>query len=298
MRRTHHALPVIALSLLAACGGEVVDDDSGATASPPAGAPEPETEADDSEPTIRDVDFSTLRWRDAVSERFVRISPSDADPSSGPVVSVGELVAYADADGDGDEDALVPLSIADGNDVSQVWYVWTWDEDTQAAVQVENPIARESRCGDAVTAVAAAEAGGFVVTERLRSPEGAGTCSADPEIPAERTVVLSDGWPVLTTGLGGHGGICPQPGGTDAGVFPVEDAVLLGGPRESIGLVRGEEIFWFSVVDVSARPWLQREDWTLVHFGPLRGGADRSFRPYGDYTPCAWVNTPGSRPMG
>lgn len=210
---------------------------------------------------------------------------------AGPIVTVGEAT-YVDAD----EDAIAALIIADGNSLSEIYYIWTWDADREKPVQVENLIARAHDCGAVIDRVTAdPKANAFVITERLRQPGAEGACVDDPTVKAVRSVTLVDGWPVLTTGVGGHGGICPQPHGHDD-TWPVEDTVLLSGPRESVGAVEDPQLNWFAEADITGHPWLYREGWLLVSFGPFVGeGRDSHFRQYGDYTPCAWIAVDPSR---
>jgi len=182
------------------------------------------------------------------------------------------------------------LIIADGNSLSEIYYIWTWDEDTETAVQVENPIARAHDCGAQVDEVVSDPSEhAFVVRERLRLPGAEGACADPPTLEAVRIVTLSDGWPVLVNGVGGHGGICPQPEGRDD-TWPVEESVLRAGPRERIGTVEDPQVNWFAEADISGYGWLYREGWLLVNFGPFVGdGRDSHFKDYGDYTPCAWI---------
>lgn len=245
---------------------------------------------------IREFDFTTVEWREQVSEQYLTplADTGDADPMAGPIVTLGEA-AYVDADGDGAEDALLPLVIQDGNSLSEIYYIWTWDADEQRPRQVENPIARAHDCGavvDKVSPDAAQHA--FVITERLRQPGTEGACADAPTLRATRSVTLADRWPVLTTGIGGHGGICPQPTGHD-GTWPVEETVLLAGPRPAAGRIQDPQLNWFAEADISGHPWLYREGWLLVNFGPLVGTADDHFAGYGDYTPCAWVRVDPAR---
>lgn len=296
-------LALVSLALpLTACGG------GGSASTAPSEGQSPEPGADSPADTdggtpdeivtaIREFDFTTVEWREQVSQTYLMpvSDPADADPAAGPIVTAGEA-AYADVDRDGYEDALVPLVIQDGNSRSQIYYIWTWDTEAQAPVQVENPIARAHDCGALVDEVAAdQDANAFVIVERLRQPGAEGACADQPTLKVKRSVTLSDGWPVLTTGLGGHGGICPQPRGHD-GTWPVEDTTLLAGPRERIGTVEDPQLSWFAEADVSGYQWLFREGWLLVNFGPLAGqGRDSHFTEYGDYTPCAWVQVDPAR---
>lgn len=283
MRRTGWLL---ALALLVAPGCN--NGDTGASGDATDAAPTAVPDA----LTIRDVDFATLRWRDAMTAKQVRVSEPNADPAAGPIRTIGEELAYADADDDGDDDALVPLAVADGNGSEQVWYVWTWDAESEAAVQVENPIARESRCGDDVVEVRADPEGGFAIRERLRDPVSPGTCADPPTIEVDRTVALADNWPVLRTGIGGFGGICPQPRPGDSGIFPIEDIKLYAGPRPATGRVEDPQLRYFGAVDTDGHRWLIRPNWSLMHFLPHRGGGSEDhFDAYGDYIPCAWAET-------
>ncbi|GAA1520716.1 hypothetical protein [Nocardioides humi] len=253
--------------------------------------------ADSSARTIRDFDFTGVEWREQVSQRYLTpvAEPTTTNPVTGPVVTVGKA-AYVDVDADGDEDALVPLVVQDDNSLSTIYYIWTWDPAAVTAAQVENPIARTHRCGPLVDEVVPApDENAFLITERLRRPGSEGACADEPTLEVERAVTLSDGWPVLATALGGHGGICPQPRGHDD-TWPVEGITLLAGPRPSIGAIEDAQLSWFAEADLSGHPWLYREGWLLVNFGPFVGSGQGShFQDYGDYTPCAWIEIDPSR---
>lgn len=235
-------------------------------------------DADEPGQAIRDIDLGALEWREAVSEQYV--TPAE---EPGPIqYAVAEPLAYADVDGDGHEDALAGLEITDGQGFEQIWYIWTWDEQAQTAVQVESPIARMARCGDAVLEVAAAD-GSFAVTEALRPQGDTSDCASLGHIQFTRHVTLEDGWPVLTGGVEGDGGICPQPDATDA-LFPVEYP-LHTGPLETMSTLSDPAPVGFAEVDVSGHLWLFREHWMLIHVT-----TEESVDQRGGYVPCAWVH--------
>lgn len=237
-----------------------------------------DTAADEPSLTIRDIDLGELEWREAVSEQY--LTPA-AEP--GPIqYAVAETIAYADVDGDGHEDALAGLEITDGQGFEQIWYIWTWDEQAQTAVQVESPIARMARCGDAVLEVAATD-GSFALTEALRPQGDTSDCASLGHIQFTRHVSLEDGWPVLTGGIEGDGGICPQPDATDA-LFPAEYP-LHTGPLETMSMLSDPAPVSFAEVDVSGHLWLFREHWMLVHVT-----SEESVDQRGGYVPCAWVH--------
>lgn len=233
-------------------------------------------------PTIRDVDFRELEWREAVNEMY--IVPSEGDEYFD--TDVTEIV-YADVDGDGHEDAIAALEITDDQWFEQIWYIWTWDSGTESAVQVESPVTRMARCGDTVRDVTALD-GAFVITEALRyqndpSPD----CASDGPIEITRHVTLEDGWPVLTGGLEGDGGICPQILGTDD-AWPVDELALKSGPWETMTQLTDPEPAIFVEVDVWNSLWLFREHWMLVHVA-FANPPDGSRVVESGYTPCAWI---------
>ncbi|QYJ02752.1 hypothetical protein KUV85_10415 [Nocardioides panacisoli] len=288
MRRLALLGSVLALAAACSSAGTGAGSAEEATDDAPASevvAESPSAPATTEEPeaTIRDFDFGTVRWREAVAGEFRRIGTDDV----GRVFAVGDT-AYADVNDDGHDDALVGLEITDGNGYEQIFYIWTWDAAKEKAVQVENPIAREFRCGDAVEKVAGGD-GAFTITERLRfQGQDLPDCAATPPIKVQRSVRLEDNWPVLTTGQGGHGGICPQPQGTDA-LFDLEGIPVHPGPREETGTLDASVVTKFAEVDVWDHLWLYRENWMLIHFLPASRGAGDGFAEYGDYVPCGWV---------
>lgn len=238
-----------------------------------------QTAAIEDAPTIQESDFAALEWREAVNEFYV--IPAEDDGLQ--TITIGEQIAYADVDGDGHDDALVPLQISDGNWFEQIWYIWTWDPQSEAPVQVESPVAREARCGDAVRDVGA-EGAAFVISEALRiQGDTSLDCASEGPIEITRHVTLDDGWPVLTGGLTGDGGICPQPNGTDS-MFPVGDADLRVAPYDDASPVTEAAPDAFDEVeDVWSHLWLYREHWMLVHLGYY----DQNVT--GGYIPCAWI---------
>ncbi|MGK9148186.1 hypothetical protein KXS11_11225 [Plantibacter flavus] len=126
-------------------------------------------------PLITEVDFGELEWTFASfrAEQADAVQLVGGTATVGPYVyTVGEPV-YSDADGDGADDAIVPIQRADGNGVEILHYVWLADADVP--VQLDYPVARGARCGDAVTGVTAVE-GGFRVVEALRT-------AADVDVP-------------------------------------------------------------------------------------------------------------------
>ena len=113
--------------------------------------------------------------------------------------------------------------------------------------------------------------------------------------------------PVLTQGVGGYGGVCPQ------GQFPADIAfdVELGidpgtgeGPTGPVTLYSGPDTATSKVDDPAVRyamlvddwivfdDWLVVDGWTQVRFFG-EAGQDNAFDDYGSYQPCAWIQTPG-----
>ncbi|MGO1583945.1 MAG: hypothetical protein ACTHXO_12070 [Actinomycetaceae bacterium] len=233
-------------------------------------------------PSIRDADFSVLEWRQAWTGTTV--VPVDGDGLRQYVV--GEQVAHADVDGDGHEDALVPLEIHDGNGFEQTWYIWRWDPEALTPVQVESPVAREARCGDTVLGIDSV-AGAFVVMEALRHQDDDSLpCSELGPIQVTRHVTLQDGWPVLTGGLVGDGGICPQFRHATDNVFDAAGAPLQAAPIEGGAPLGDPAPDWWLEVDVERHPALWRPHWLLVHIGYWDPPTDVAAA--GDYRPCAW----------
>ncbi|GAA1731912.1 hypothetical protein [Brachybacterium phenoliresistens] len=235
-------------------------------------------------PTIRDADLASVPWRESVHEMVL----TPATHEGLRTIVVAPQVEYTDVDGDGHEDAFAALEITDGQGFEQIWYIWLWDPEAEEPVQVENPIARMARCGDSIHEISSAE-GAFVVTESLRLQDGLEQdCASDGPVQVTRQVTVVDGWPVLTGGMQGHGGICPQRDGTDA-QFPVEDYVLQDAPAEGGAALTDPPPLTFGEVDVWGTPWLFRPHWMLVHVGfdnPVGGPEVIE----GGYTPCAWVH--------
>ena len=252
--------------------------------------------------TIHDIDLGTQQWQDAAHRLSVSLARGSgqatvagrpvsfrlATPSGGPAATT-----YADLDGDGDDDALVALTTLDGNAAVVHWYAWQWDADAEKAVQVLDPIARTSDCGVEVTAITAVD-GGVEIAEQWRNGSD---CFGAPAGRTTRTVALDGGAPVLTAGFGGYGGACPQSFvGSDADTYPYQgDFVFRAAPSDdALEVVDPQVRLYTAITDTGGYPWLQREGWVVVRLGPVGGGADSHFAPYGDYRPCAWTRTTGS----
>ncbi|MGC5617595.1 hypothetical protein [Georgenia sp. Z1491] len=241
-------------------------------------------EAQEAGPTIRDVDLSTLPWRQALTGESV--VPVEGD-EYGRIYTVGEQIEFADVDGDGHEDALAVLEVVDGNAVEETWYIWTWDPEAEAAVQVESPVARTARCGDTVHEVAAVD-GAFAVTEALRyQDDTSGDCATDGPIVHTRHVTLESGWPVLTGGLSGEGGICPQFQYATDDMWPVGDVELHAAPVDGSAPLGEPRPDWWLEVDVSRHEFLWRPNWILVH--QVYDAQPEALASSNGYRPCAWA---------
>lgn len=121
-----------------------------------------------------------------------------------------------DADGDGTADAVIPITQLDGNAIVELWYIWRGDDEADvAAAQVPFPIARTTRCGDAVNGVTAVE-GGFQIDQVLRMPvvDDALACSEPGTGVQVREVAIEqiDGafYPIQTAPTEAWGGVCPR----------------------------------------------------------------------------------------
>lgn len=248
--------------------------------------PEPDPEpSEDPEPelTIRDVDFAALEWREAVAGEY--LTPAEGHETF--EVTIAEQIAFADVTGDGHEEALVGLEITEQQWFEQIYYIWTWDAEAETARQVESPVARMARCGDTIFDVTATD-GAFIVSEALRFQDDTTLdCASDGPVRVERHITLEAGWPVLTGGLQGDGGICPQRLGTDD-LWPVEEYPLLPGPFDGMSPLVEPQPVSFAEVDVWNHLWLYRENWMLAHVA-FANPAEGPPVTGGDYTPCAWI---------
>lgn len=122
----------------------------------------------------------------------------------------------ADIDDDGVVDAAIPITMVDGNAVHQLWYIWRGIgmDATAVAEQVIYPIARATRCGDAIRSVTAVD-GGLEVDIVLRMPftDDARSCADGGTGELTRVIRLEqiDGqfYPVQTAPVAAWGGVCP-----------------------------------------------------------------------------------------
>lgn len=271
-------LLVATAALLAGCGPEdkVAKDDS-------ASEPQPDAQA------IRHVDLATGTWHDTPRATDVTLT-GDApvgDVLDGGQYSLGDLEpVYADVDDDGFEDALASLKFVQGNGLDELWYVWLWDPETEAPRQVLEPVARQMRCATAVHRIEGVE-GAFRISEKYRDLADIGTCDSEPPKAVTRTIAVVDGHLVQQDGHAGYGGLCPQPKAGDGDSVLIEDFELFVAPDADSARIEGDDIYWISGLPTGATPWLERDDWVLVGFGPSTGSA--AFDEYGPYTPCAWT---------
>jgi hypothetical protein len=269
---------------LTSCGASA---DTTSPAEATASSPQPQPNAT----AIRDADLSTAQWTDTPRDSTVTLAGDEpvGDLMDGGQYTIGEMpIVYADVDGDGFEDALAALRRVEGNGLSEIWYVWRWDEEAQRPVQVLDPVAESVRCGAEVSAVAADEST-FVITERRRDLADIGTCDATPPNEVTRTIALEDGVPVQRDGYGGYGGACPQPQNGDADAYLIGDTELFSAPDTAATPVSGPDIYSYYGLPLDPYPYLQRDGWVLVGFGPDADSA--TFDDYGSYVPCAWAET-------
>ncbi|MGC5629667.1 hypothetical protein ACPYO6_15640 [Georgenia sp. Z1344] len=267
--------------------GEAASDGAATGEALPAdgsGADEPTDAPATEEPgaSIRDVDLAAQSWRQALTGESV--VPAEGDGLR--QFTVSDAVAYADVDGDGHEDAAASLQVLDGNAYEETWYVWRWDPESQAAVQVESPIARQSGCGDDVLSVTG-EGEVFVVVEELRPAGSAAPCVDGGTIPVTRQVTLEDGWPVLAGGMSGEGGICPQVEYAGDEMWPAGDVEIHAAPTDGSAPIGEPAPDWWMEVDVSGHHFLWRPNWMLVHLMYDEQPAALAGMP--GYFPCAWA---------
>nr|WP_274637134.1 hypothetical protein [Microbacterium bovistercoris] len=223
---------------------------------------------------VDDIDLSNGGWLYSPGGFSAPITIDFVDGAA-QVDGVGYAMkepVYADANRDGLEDALVPIERSDGNGWESLWYIFV--ADGESAVQVPMPVARSSRCGDAVTGVSATPDGfALEVILRMSPLDDAVPCS-DPGTGVQRRVVgiehdsAGDLWPVQTEPVAAWGGLCPGSEWMDA---PPEKVALYTVPDTS-GTVVNPATEPTAVFPVRAAPWEQlpaaagvtEDDWAFV----------------------------------
>ena len=207
------ASAVLALTL-AGCG-----TGSGVTATDPPDEPAPATTVPQT-PATPDLDFAAAvadaEWSFAPDGLGAPMRITMADGTGVDDLSrtytIGAPV-IGEADGDGIPDAAITITQADGNAVTELWYIWLGGDDG-TATQVEYPIARTTRCGDATHSVIAVD-GGFEIDLTLRIPgsDDGRSCADGGTGTLVRTVGVQafDGapYPVQTAPILAWGGVCP-----------------------------------------------------------------------------------------
>jgi len=232
-----HALLAASLLLGACTGSASAPADTPAATSPPAATPaaaEPEPagtpgaaeptgppDTAELEPAAR-TGADIQAWTADVEWSFM--SPEADEPIrvtfTGGAASDEFMRTYeigvgveGDANGDGIVDLAIPVSQLDGNGFLELWYVWLGGE--EAARQVEFPIARSARCGDAVHGVADID-GGFRIDETRWLPEDVDRDCASGGTGAQTrdiTIAESDGtpFPLQTAPEEAWGGVATAP---------------------------------------------------------------------------------------
>jgi len=279
--RTVTALAMLAMVLVAGCGPEdkVAKDDS---------SPEPQPHAQ----AIRKVDLATLTWHDTPRDTDITLTGGEpvGDVMDGGQYTLGDLApAYADVDQDGFDDAVASLKRVEGNGLDELWYVWLWDPDAEAPRQILDPVAQQERCATVVSSVKAVD-DAFQFTEKYRDLADIGTCASEPPNKVTRTISIVDDSPVQSEGHGAYGGICPQPPAGDANSALIEDTELHVAPHTDSARVEGDDLYWVAGLPTGSSPWLERDGWVLVGFGPNIDTP--TFDEYGPYIPCAWAERP------
>lgn len=181
MRRTGLAFTaVLVIAAATACGPGGSAPEPGDRSGSPTAAPD----------RIKQFDFGTAAWNHPFLNPELRPVRHGAGPtvrlrggkgtgktSDGAPVAchlVGSPV-YGDI-GDGTLAAAVALSCAAGNGDATSWYVWRWSAASHTAVQSDQPIAQDARCGDAVDSVRYA-GHAFVVAARELDEHAAMSCA-------------------------------------------------------------------------------------------------------------------------
>lgn len=153
----------------------------------------------DSAKAIENVDFTSVEWYDAHSEKTIRPDGTKDGDSWWKVDSgtEGNPVQYADLNHDGNEDAIVWLTSGQGTDYWHYAYVWTWDAGQGTAVQSHYPITDDANCGNATKSLSAdSSTGKITVTRLIRQNE---RCTDLPTKEVTNTIELENGVPVRTS---------------------------------------------------------------------------------------------------
>lgn len=239
--------------------------------------------------TIRDFDFGNATWQTiplAGGSDGVRVDLRDGARRLGQGFdrihyTLEDQPVYSDADDDGYDDALVGLRTEQGNGTLVTYNIWRWDPEEGEPVQIHDPVALTSGCGDYVESVRAAEVG-FEINEMRVGPGGLEHCAAGRDTAVQRSVGLDGEYPVELAPSSGYGGVCPMTPPTDASpavnaelhVAPSADSPSVDPPAGSL------------LASLEPTVGMAPDGWELVWFGP-RGG-DPDGRVHG---PCAWVQS-------
>ncbi len=298
--RHGHATVLIATTLVLTSCGMPGAAAPASTATPPAtqasASPSPTPSPTPEAVGLRDVDLTTGKWVYSPGGYSAPI-PLDFVDGSATVETVVYTMTepvYADANGDGLDDALVAIESLDGNGWESLWYVFV--ADGASAVQVAVPVARASRCGDAVTATAASP-DGFIIDQTLRLPfyDDALSCAEAGTGVQRRTVAIAGTdatlWPVQTEPVVAWGGLCPGTEWLDTEPTEIE---LLAAPTPASGVANAADSPT-GVFPPRTEPWdlltaatgVTSEEWAFVGFIPTALPESETVRVH-----CAWALRP------
>lgn len=215
------------------------------------GASEPELTGEAIATWVTNTDW--LFSPEGLQEPFtLTLVDGEASDDLGRTYELGEFVE-SDANGDGIIDIAIPITEFDGNGVTTLWYVWLGQTDgpeTRAfATQMVYPIARMTRCGDAIHEVTATDHG-FAVEETLRHPLDPGDCATGGTWHQTRELEVHDiageHFPILLSPVHAWGGVCPVPTldwldgemmtGVEVRSAPHSDASVIFTEEESWGI--------------------------------------------------------------
>lgn len=199
---------------------------------------------------IKDIPFSNVTWYDVIAEKDVPLTNGTNTQGDRTWNQQGHL-AYADANGDGELDALVQIDVVRNHKTRSFLYLWVWDKAKGTAIQHRDPVGFYDACGTELDSVRPSLFNGFDIDERYH--DMAEPCEQKAAHKLTRTVVLSNGGLMMVAPVQAYGGVC-YPSQAEGSRFPMKKIIrTLPSPNGTV-VTSSEQVF-FELPYTNERTW-------------------------------------------